>query len=253
MKSRLLVTTTAVMLGSGAPAMAVDVGGGSFSVNAGVTTNYLFRGVSQTDDSPSVYGGADWEHESGFSAGIWLSNVDFESDVTDGTNTATFDANYELDIYAGYDFDLGEDWSLGLNTIYYAYPDSDVSGPVSGVDEDIDYWEVGTSAGWKWFSVGIQYTVWGDVDDGAFTDKDLYYNGGFEYDLGEGFGISAALGRYDFDDADSYNHWHLALSKDAGDMGSFSFNYEQNNGDDSDDVATDDDPKLWIGWGITFE
>ena len=68
------------MLGSGAPAMAVDVAGGSFSVNAGVTTNYLFRGVSQTDDEPSVYGGADWEHDSGFSAGIWLSNVDFESD-----------------------------------------------------------------------------------------------------------------------------------------------------------------------------
>jgi uncharacterized protein (TIGR02001 family) len=235
-------------------ASAADVAGGSLSVNVGAVTNYLFRGLTQTDDKPAVQGGIDWAHDSGFYVGTWLSNVDFESVVVDGAdNVGLFDANYELDLYAGYDFDLGDVWSLGVNAIYYAYPDSKVSGPVRGVDDGIDYAEVGVSGGWNFLSAGVQYTVWGDVDDGAFTDGDLYYSAGAEFDLGDGFGLAATIGYYDFDQADEYTHWHIGLSKDAGDFGSFSFNYEQTDGDEDDDVATDDDPKLWVGWSITFE
>lgn len=253
MKARNLLFSAALAAVTTTPAAAAEVGGGDLSVNVGIVTNYLFRGVSQTDDKPAVQGGIDWAHASGFYVGTWLSNVDFEGDVSDGAgNTGTFDSNYELDLYAGYDFDLGDDWSLGVNGIYYAYPDSEVTGPVSA-DEDIDYAELGVSGGWRFLSAGVQYTVWGDVDDGAFTDGDLYYNGAAEFELAHGFGISAAIGHYDFDAADEYTHWHLALSKDAGDFGSFSFNYEQTDGDEDDDVATDDDPTLWIGWNITFE
>jgi uncharacterized protein (TIGR02001 family) len=247
--------TAAVAAITTAPATAAEVAGGDVSVNVGVVTNYLFRGVTQTDDKPAVQGGIDWAHDSGFYVGTWLSNVDFEGDFTDvDGNTGTFDANYELDLYAGYDFDLGDDWSLGVNGIYYAYPDSEVTGNVASDDaEDIDYAEIGVSGGWRFLSAGVQYTVWGDVDDGAFTDGDIYYNLGSEFDLGDGYGLAAAIGYYDFDAADEYTHWHIALTKDAGDFGSFSFNYEQTDGDEDDDVATDDDPTLWIGWGITFE
>jgi len=254
MKARNILIAAAVAAASASTATAADVAGGSLSVNAGVVTNYLFRGVSQTGDDPAVQGGIDWAHDSGFSVGTWVSNVDFESDVTDAAgNSGTFDTSYELDLYAAYDFDFGNDWSLGLNTIYYAYPDSKITGPVSGSDSDIDYAEVGVSGGWSFLSAGVQYTYWGDVNDGAFKDGDLYYNGGAEFELSDGFGVSAAVGYYDFDDADQYTHWHLALTKDAGDFGGFSFNYEQTDGSENDDVATDDDPKFWIGWSITFE
>jgi uncharacterized protein (TIGR02001 family) len=255
MKSRTLLISAAVAAITTMPASAAEVAGGTASVNVGAVTNYLFRGVTQTDDKPAVQGGIDWNHDSGFYVGTWLSNVDFAGELTDDEgNTGTFDANYELDLYAGYDFDLGDVWSLGVNAIYYAYPDSKITGSFASDDsEDIDYAEVGVSGGWKFLSAGVQYTVWGDVNDGAFTDGDLYYSGSAEFDLGEGFGIGGTLGYYDFEDADSYTHWHVALTKDAGDFGSFSFNYEQTDGDEDDDVATDDDPKLWVGWGITFE
>jgi uncharacterized protein (TIGR02001 family) len=255
MKARNLLISAALAAAVTTPAAAAEVAGGDLSANVGVVTNYLFRGVTQTDDKPAVQGGIDWAHSSGFYVGTWLSNVDFEGDFTDEQGrTGTFDANYELDLYAGYDFDLGDDWSLGLNGIYYAYPDSEIAGDVtSDDDEDIDYAEVGVSGGWRFLSAAVQYTVWGDVDDGAFTDGDLHYSGGAEFDIGNGFSLAANIGYYDFDAADEYTHWHIGVSKDAGDFGSFSFNYEQTDGDEDDDVATDDDPNLWIGWSITFE
>ena len=52
-----------------------------FSGNVALTTDYVWRGVSQTDEGPAVQGGFDYEHESGFSAGVWGSNVDFDGDT----------------------------------------------------------------------------------------------------------------------------------------------------------------------------
>ncbi|MDJ0871657.1 MAG: hypothetical protein QNJ87_07800, partial [Gammaproteobacteria bacterium] len=64
------------------------------------------------------------------------------------------------------------------------------------------------------------------------------------------------LAYYDFDDddfANEYTHWSVTLSKDAGKFGTFSLNYEQTDGDRGDVPADDDDPKLWVGWNVTFE
>lgn len=61
------------------------------STNIAVVSNYLFRGVTQTDGSPAVQGGIDFEHASGFYAGTWASNVDFGDEIS-----------YELDLYAGF-------------------------------------------------------------------------------------------------------------------------------------------------------
>jgi len=226
-------------------AQAVEVGGGELSANVGVVSNYYFRGVTQTDDGAAVQGGVDWAHSKGFYVGAWGSNVDF------GDKTS-----YELDVYTGWDFDhwLPEDFKAGVNTIYYAYPDA---------DGDIDYWEVGASGGWRWISAGLQYTVWGDANDGAFQKKDIYYYGGLDFELPKDFGLSGLIGRYDFDDdgfvnADGietkdYTHWKVGLSKDAGKFGTFSLNYEQTNGDVGETPAADDDPKGWVGWNVTFE
>jgi uncharacterized protein (TIGR02001 family) len=238
----------------------------SFSANIGVASNYVWRGVTQTDDKPSVSGGLDYAHSSGFSAGTWVSNVDF------GT-----DANYELDLYAGYDFDLGnEDVSLGLNTIFYAYPDE---------DGNTNFWEIGISGGYKWFSAGIQYTVWNGSgnDGGYFTDGDIYYFGAFDYTLPYDFGLNLHGGYYDFSndtapgvevadpmvgvDGDNnivvlpgevlavggvgnYSNWGVSISKEAGDFGTFSLNYDQNNGNEKD--GYDNDPLFWVSWNKEF-
>ncbi len=252
--SRILtVSTLGAVMAASPQAGAVEFLGGDLSANIGVVSNYYFRGVTQTDDGAAVQGGLDWGHDIGIYLGTWASNVDFDGEETvvnvDGDTVRVKGRNntsYELDLYGGWDFDhwLPENFRLGLNTIYYAYPDS---GP------DIDYYEVGGSAGWRWISAGVQYTVWGDADDGPFQDGDVYYYGQLDIPLPKGFSIGGLFGRYNFDDADDYNHWGISLSKDAGKFGTFSANYEQTNGDDGDAVADDDDPKGWVGWNVTFE
>src|SRR5262245_8792596 len=62
---------------------------GKFSANVALTSEYVFRGISQTDDSPAIQGGFDWSLEKlgslplGLYAGIWGSNVNFHSTNAD--------------------------------------------------------------------------------------------------------------------------------------------------------------------------
>ena len=48
---------------------------GSFTANASATSNYIWRGLTQTTNEAAVQGGIDYAHESGFYAGTWASNV----------------------------------------------------------------------------------------------------------------------------------------------------------------------------------
>ena len=76
------------------------------SANVTFASDYVWRGMTQSD-GPAIQGGFDFEDESGFYAGIWGSNVNFN----DG-------AGSELDYYAGYGFSLGE---VGVDIGYIAF------------------------------------------------------------------------------------------------------------------------------------
>lgn len=86
----------------------------SFSSNEAYISDYYVRGISQNFHKPALQDGFDVEHSSGFSAGVWASNV--------SPNTFP-DASLEIDIYAGFGGDIGESgvgYSVGL--IGYTYP-----------------------------------------------------------------------------------------------------------------------------------
>ena len=121
---RLLIATTALALAATTiPAVAADDDGllpekmvpGSFSANVGIVSEYLFRGISQTDDQPAIQGGFDWSLDSkpvGVYAGTWLSNVDF------GSSSGN---SLEWDMYGGVQGEIaGFSWTAG--GIYYYYP-----------------------------------------------------------------------------------------------------------------------------------
>ena len=219
------------------------------SANLGVASNYYFRGVTQTDDSAAISGGIDYNHDSGFYLGTWMSNVDF--------GDASPDANVEVDGYAGFANDIGDSgFSYDVNALYYWYPGA--GGDAQG--GDLDYAELSGSLGWAWLTGTVAYTVWAEQDGdniAPFQEDDIYY--GLSIDPGwsyEGFAPTAFIGYYDFDkDGDNdvdlnYTHWGIGISKDAGDFGSLSINYEQV--DDEDSAAGDEDPNFWIGWAKDF-
>lgn len=89
------------------------------SGNIGATSNYVWRGMTQTNDKSSVNGGVDLGYN-GFYVGTWASNVDFLDET-----------NYELDIYAGYSNLIG-DFSYDVSYIKYLFPGSN---PSSNSDE----------------------------------------------------------------------------------------------------------------------
>jgi uncharacterized protein (TIGR02001 family) len=98
-----------------APAAAAPASPWTVTTNIGFVSDYYARGISQTWHKPAVQGGFDVAHSSGFSAGIWGSNV--------SPNTYP-DANVEIDIYGGYGGTIsaveGLGYSVGL--IGYLYP-----------------------------------------------------------------------------------------------------------------------------------
>ncbi|MCA1778379.1 MAG: TorF family putative porin [Xanthomonadaceae bacterium] len=232
--SRALIAST--MLAAAGLAQA-DV-----TANVATVSNYLFRGVSQTDDGAAVQGGFDYSNDSGAYLGTWLSNIDFG-----GKEDA------ELDLYGGFGGDFGDSGvSYDIGAIYYLYPGGG----------DLDYAEVYGGVTVGAITASIAYTVWGEVKgDAAFDTGDIHY--GLSADLPvslEGFSATLFAGFYDFDedgnvaagDDLSYAHWGIGIAKDLGDFGSFGLTYEQTNGGDTDAIATDDNPNFWISWSKEF-
>lgn len=109
------------------PAHSDDWGG--FTANFALTTDYRFRGQSQSQGDFAVSGGVDYAHESGFFAGVWASNVDFN----DAAETY-----YEVDFYAGFTKAITDKTSGTIKAIYYAYPGADY---LPGANEN-DYFEL---------------------------------------------------------------------------------------------------------------
>lgn len=125
------------------------------SANAGITSNYVFRGVTQTDDGVALQGGIDYVHEVGFYAGAWASNVEFGAG----------DKGYETDLYAGYNFELNENVMFDVGYIAYLY---------TSINGDPDQDEIYFGASFK--DVSLTYYV-GNRDVGAdYTYIDLKYS-----------------------------------------------------------------------------
>lgn len=90
----------------------------TFTGNAGLFSDYRFRGYSQTGYKPAFQGGFDFAHKSGFYLGNWNSNV--EQALYNG-------ASLEMDFYGGYKTSFG-DLGLDVGYLYYFYPNSGALG-----------------------------------------------------------------------------------------------------------------------------
>lgn len=138
--SSLLLSIPLISFAEDTPEWAV-------SSNIGMVSDYYARGISQNWHKPAVQGGFDISHSSGFSAGVWGSNV---------TPNTFPDATMELDLYAGYSGKVASvdrlGWSVGV--ISYMYPGGSwkkyhVAGDPSGFSQ--------TPRGGKWDTSEINF------------------------------------------------------------------------------------------------
>jgi len=222
--SIVLATAVASILTSG-------IAAAELSGNAAITSNYIWRGVTQTTDQAAGQGGIDWGHDSGLYAGTWVSNVNFGNS----------DDGYEMDVYAGFG---GEAGGLGydLGVISYQYP----------ITPEFNFTEVYVSGTMSLVTVGLAYTV--DAasgnDGGVFDSGDMYINGSVDFTAGKS-DVSVFAGTYMFENDGEpgvgevdYVHYGASIGKDG-----FTFAVEKNDieGGSADNV------RFVASYGIDFE
>ena len=87
------------------------------TANVGGTSNYVFRGFTQSDDGPAVQGGIDYTPTNGLYAGAWGSTIDCSAGCFGGgSGNGT---GLEIDLYGGYNLKLSEDWGMDFGLIDY--------------------------------------------------------------------------------------------------------------------------------------
>ena len=93
--------------------------------NIGLYSQYIFRGLTQTDRGPAVQGGVDLTHSSGFYLGAWASNISWLRDsYLGGDPTYNSGGHMELDIYGGYRYSFANGLGIDVGALQYLYPGS---------------------------------------------------------------------------------------------------------------------------------
>lgn len=136
----------AFALASLAPAVASAEDGawGPFTGQVTLTSDYRFRGISQSSRDAAVQGYIQYDHSSGFYANVWASSIDFD-------DAATYDAGVEVDFTAGYNYKLSDATTIGGKAVYYWYADADTPAGAP----DYDYWEFMINASHDFGAVAI--------------------------------------------------------------------------------------------------
>lgn len=115
----------------------------SVSGNVALTSDYMFRGLTQTWGGPAIQGGADLSLKTGFAAGVWASSISDKSYPG---------ASLELDVYASYGTAISDDWSWRAGLYSYLYPNGNLDD--AGLpSRSFDTVEANASLTWKWLTL----------------------------------------------------------------------------------------------------
>ena len=146
----------------------------ALSANVALTTDYVFRGFSQTAEGPAVQGGFDATCGQ-FYAGVWASSLDWGVDFSFSSNAASI----EMDWYAGWKPKTDRiTWDLGI--IYYSYPNGRAPFAVAVGDRDPNYLEL---------KVGGSAEVWKDGTLGVT----VFYSPEYQYETGSTWTVETSF------------------------------------------------------------
>jgi uncharacterized protein (TIGR02001 family) len=120
MKKSLLAVSALVSIAS-FPAWVHAEDANPLSFNASLTSDYRFRGLSQSRLGPAIQGGADYALPSGFYVGTWLSSIKWIKDAGGSDDV-------EWDIYGGYRGEITKDLTYDVGTLAYVYPNNHYPG-----------------------------------------------------------------------------------------------------------------------------
>lgn len=226
---------------------------GDLTANASVTNNYIWRGLSQSENGAAVSGGLDYAADSGFYVGTWASNVSY------GANDRF---SFEHDLYAG--FRGGEELTWDVGYLYYNYDKA----------ADFDFSEAYLALGWKGFSVKYSVLVHSgrdeQLDEGAEGmgtgldygfGKASYLSLDYAYSLPNEVTLGFHVGTHEGDFAKSFNGFNTSRYWDYGisiAKAGFKFTVSDTNLKDSKQMSwitfnNNGEPKYVVSYTHTFE
>ncbi len=220
----------------GSTAFAADAPPPPFTLtaNVGLYSQYVFRGLTQTNEEPAIQGGFDFTHSSGFYLGTWASNISWlkeNASSTSNSSTGTYKSggSMEWDFYGGFKKTFG-DFGIDVGLLQYYYPGDLVTGMGYSKADTLEAYVAGS---WKWFTLKYSQSIgnktFGVADSSGTNYLDLSAAlpiGETGLTLGAHYGMQKYKGKdpllagsnRDNDSVYSYDDWKVSLTYDMGKM-----------------------------------
>ena len=112
---KLILAALAVTLTAGTTLAQAQEAASPLSFNVTLTSDYRYRGISQSRLKPALQGGADYAFANGFYIGTWASTIKW---IKDGGG----DSDLEIDVYGGYKTEISPGLTLDVGLLQYIYP-----------------------------------------------------------------------------------------------------------------------------------
>ena len=220
MKNTFKFALTAVALVAGSAAFAqakAPEPDYTLGFNVGATTDYRFRGITQTNYKPALQAGIDFSHKSGFYLGAWGSNVSWVKELNGASK-----GDFELDLYGGFKGEItsGLGFDVGLISYQYLGNDSGEAGtPGAGAFSNANTNEFYLGLSYAMFTLKYSQSL-GDFLGNINSSGSKYIDLSANFDLGSGFTLTPHIGRQTIPNiagnVGDYTDYSLTLAKDFG-------------------------------------
>ena len=188
------------------------------SGNVALSSDYLWRGLTQTGHGAAVSGGLDYEHSTGLYVGTWASNVALDT---------------EIDFYGGFSKEFGA-FGIDIGGIYYAYPQPGAA------------WSENFYEGYLGLSYSIVAITGYYNPTGPY--KGMYGSAEIEYELSKTLKLGASGGYAMPDGGGEYAHYGVSLTKTVNN-GDFVVSVS----DTDNDTGMDSAPLMTVSYSMEFD
>ncbi len=217
--AQLLAQAPAAPAAAPAPPAPPSILGFALTGSTTLGSQYIFRGLTQTDGKPTVQAELDLVHPSGFYLSVAGSNISWVTDQFTGSSAGPVSAGVELDLFGGYKWSFAKDWALDLGLYRYFYPGNYVNlGALANPNTTEAY--LGIS--YSWASLKYSRVISADDFGIAKAQGSSYVDLTLAYPLGEsGWTVQAHGGKTTFNTSSSatntllgYTDYKLGIAKE---------------------------------------
>lgn len=182
----------------------------TLSYNIGATTDYRYRGISQSSVRPAIQGGADLTFKNGAYLGAWASTISW---IKNATSPSQAKGPVELDLYGGYKGELSKALSYDVGGLYYFYP----GNTLSNISANANTFEVYGALTMGVLTAKYSHSLtnlFGAATATQGSKGSGYFDLSANFDLGNGWSVAPHVGAQTVKNFSSVTDYSLNVNKD---------------------------------------